>query len=148
MQVSARVYTALMAFEGLRLVADAKDGTPTLGFGHTKDVQVGDACTELQAKSWLYDDVDEHSRYVTYMLAVPLAENTVTQGHYDALVSFCFNEGPTALQDSHLLAYYLAGDYGRAAQEFGKWVYEGDHIDQGLVKRRATEASWFRGATA
>jgi lysozyme len=69
----------------------------------------------------------------------------LTQGQYDALVSFPFNEGAGRLQASTLLKMLNAGNYQATAGQFGAWVYGGGVKLPGLVIRRAAEAEMFGG---
>lgn len=74
-----------------------------------------------------------------------LATVALTQGQFDALVSFVFNLGAGALGGSTLLRKLNAGDPAGAAAEFGKWVHAGNEILPGLVTRRAKERALFEG---
>ena len=60
--------TQLMMMEGLRLTAyrDAA-GVPTIGYGHTKGVRMGDRITEDWARQLLRQDVAEVERQVKAM---------------------------------------------------------------------------------
>lgn len=82
-------------------------------------------------------------------------EVTLTQGQHDALCSFIYNvgvglprthpDGPVGFRGSTLLAKLNRGDEEAAAREFGRWVYAGDKIWDGLVLRRAAERKLFEG---
>ncbi len=93
------------------------------------------------------DDVDDAERYVNAMLSALLAKDRVTQGQYDALVSFCFNMGAGRLERSTLLKKFRARDVAGAAAEFPRWVHgleDGEpQVLPGLVKRRKVERGWF-----
>ncbi len=77
---------------------------------------------------------------VARLVKVPL-----TQGQFDALVSFAFNLGAAALAGSTLLRKLNAGDCAGAAAEFGKWVHADGTVLPGLVTRRARERALFEG---
>ena len=89
----------LKEFEGFRSEAylDAA-GVPTVGYGHTKNVKLGDRITEYCAREYLLQDLYETEQAVN---ALNVAK---TPGQFDALVSFAFNLGITRLRDSDLLA--------------------------------------------
>jgi lysozyme len=70
---------------------------------------------------------------------------TLSQGQYDALVSFTYNEGAGRLQTSTLLTLLNAGNYAGASGQFGDWVYGGGVKLTGLVTRRAAEVALFAG---
>lgn len=129
-------------YEGLQLqpyICPA--GKPTVGFGHTgPDVVFGRTVTEAEAEQLLREDLRFAEKGVETYARVPL-----TQGQFDALVSFAFNLGIGALRDSTLLKKVNAKDFEGAAAEFGKWVHGGGRVLPGLIKRRAAEAHLFRG---
>jgi lysozyme len=65
------------------------------------------------------------------------------QPEFDALVSFVYNVGCPALRRSTLLKHLNAGRTERAAQEFGRWVYAGGQLLEGLKRRREAEKRLF-----
>ena len=129
----------LKEFEGLRTEAylDAA-GVPTIGYGHTKDVKIGDKINEYWADYYLKSDLYEVE------VAVNRLRVTRTQGQFDALVSFAFNLGIGRLYRSTLLKTIKGGGNRNAIRkEFKRWVYAGDKRLPGLVKRREWEANRF-----
>ena len=125
--------------EGLRLSAYlCPAGIPTIGYGHTKGVKLGDTCTREQAEKWLENDFFTAKQEVKAVVKVPLRENQL-----DALASFVFNLGVRKLIQSTLLKKLNAGDYNGAAAEFDKWVFAGKVKLNGLIKRRAKERQLF-----
>lgn len=125
--------------EGLRLSAYlCPAGIPTIGYGHTKGVKLGDTCTKEQAEKWLENDFFTAKQEVKAVVKVPLRENQL-----DALTSFVFNLGVRKLTQSTLLKKLNAGDYSGAAAEFDKWVYSGGKKLNGLIARRAAERKLF-----
>ena len=75
-------------------------------------------------------------RGVHRLCPVPL-----TQGQYDALVSFSFNTGSVSV--STIRKKLLRGDYEGAANEFPRWVFAGGRRLAGLVRRREAERILF-----
>ena len=69
----------------------------------------------------------------------------LTQGQFDALVSFSFNLGVKRLQSSTLLRVLNQRQYLAAAGQFGAWVKDGGVTLPGLVARRAAERALFEG---
>jgi len=125
--------------EGLRLSAYlCPAGIPTIGYGHTKGVKLGDTCTRQQAEEWLENDFFMAKYDVAAVVRVPIGENQL-----DALASFVFNLGVRKLIQSTLLKKLNAGDYAGAANEFDRWVYAGNVKLNGLIKRRAKEKALF-----
>lgn len=139
--LSAAGLALIKRFEGLRLVAyrDAV-GIPTIGYGHTAGVRMGDTITADQADKFLWDDTQGAQAAVRNLVTAPL-----TQGQYDALVSFVFNLGGGNFSSSTLLRKLNAGDYEGAAGEFGRWVHAGGNRLEGLARRREAERQMFLG---
>jgi lysozyme len=69
----------------------------------------------------------------------------LTQGQFDALVSFSFNCGLGTLQRSTLRQKLLRGETEDAAQELLKYTIGGGRVLPGLVKRRQDERAVFLG---
>lgn len=114
-------------------------GVWTNGVGHTgPDVHEGQVVDDLQIFIWLKEDLKEAEDAVNRLVKVPL-----TQGQFDALVSFVFNLGETQFANSTLLKKLNAGDYDGACNQFQRWVYDEGQIQPGLVKRRHGEAERF-----
>ena len=129
----------LMEMEGLRLEAyqDAA-GVPTIGYGHTKNVRMGDRISEYWAKELLREDIEEAEWQVKELRVAK------TEGQLDALVSFVFNLGIGRLKSSTLLKVIReGGSMQQVKKEFKRWVYGGGKQLPGLVKRREWEARRF-----
>lgn len=67
----------------------------------------------------------------------------LTQGQFDALVSFSFNVGLGTLQRSTLRQKVLRGDMEGAAEELLKYCMAGGKILKGLQNRRIDERALF-----
>ena len=129
----------LMELEGLSLEAyrDAA-GVVTIGYGHTKDVEMGDKISPWWAKELLVNDIREVEEQVR---ALGVAR---TEAQLDALVSFAFNLGIERLQGSTLLKVIRkGGSHRQIRQEFKRWVYAGGKKLRGLERRRNWEAERF-----
>jgi GH24 family phage-related lysozyme (muramidase) len=120
-------------------------GHRTIGYGHL--MRHGDrytTLTEAEARELLRLDVASVERAVTRLVRVPL-----TQGQFDALVSFTFNVGSGALAGSTLLRLLNSGDYDGAAEQFRAWVRYTDPRDgqrkdsPTLIRRRSRERERF-----
>lgn len=83
-------------------------------------------------------DLQRFERGVLLYCTVPL-----TQGMFDALVSFAFNVGLGTLQRSTLRQKVLRGDKEGAAQELLKYCMAGGKILKGLQNRRIDERAVF-----
>lgn len=67
----------------------------------------------------------------------------LTQGQFDATVSFTYNLGAGSLSTSTLLRKLNAGDYAGAADEFLRWNKAGGKVLNGLTRRREAERALF-----
>lgn len=118
-------------------------GVPTIGYGHTDGVRLGQTITEAQADAFLAADLSEAAADVDRLVKVPL-----TDDQRGALASFVFNLGPGALASSTLLRKLNLGD-ATAPAEFERWVYATVNGKPtklpGLVARRAAEQALFEG---
>lgn len=125
--------------EALRLKAYLDTGgVPTIGYGHTHGVKLGDVCTQEQAERWLEGDASIAELAVNNLVRVSLNQN-----QFDALVCFVFNIGVAAFAASTLLRKLNASDYEGAANQFGRWIYDNGKVVSGLVNRRAAERDLF-----
>lgn len=139
MKVSNNGINLVKHFEGLELKAYRDSvGILTIGYGHTHAVKAGDVITGEQADAFLREDLQVAELNVNTNVKVKL-----TQGQFDALVSFVFNLGSGNFVKSTLIRKLNAGDYAGAADEFGRWVNAGGKKLPGLVKRRAAEREVF-----
>lgn len=126
-------------FEGCRLEA-YRDviGVWTIGYGHTLNVNEGDAITQDEADLLLSRDVASFAAIVDHQVQVPINAN-----QRDALTSLCYNIGSNAFQRSTLLALLNNSDYAGAAHEFTRWCHAGGAEVPGLLHRRIVEQELF-----
>ncbi len=129
----------LMEMEGCRLEAyEDAAGVPTIGYGHTKNVRMGDRITQYWAKEMLREDIEEAEWQVKELNVAR------TEGQLDALVSFAFNLGIGRLTRSTLLkTIRKGGSKAQITKEFKRWVFADGKQLPGLVKRREWEAKRF-----
>ena len=139
MNISEQGLELIRHFEGCMLKA-YKDtgGIWTIGYGHVVGVKGGDTCTQEQADDWLKEDVHHAETCVGQCVSVEL-----TQGEFDALVSFAFNLGCHALTGSTLLRFINNGRMDDAELEFAKWCHDDGKVLPGLVARREAERKLF-----
>ena len=131
----------IKSFEGWRDTAYiCPAGVLTIGYGSTgPHVKAGMKITPERGEDLLREDLDRFEKAVTRLVTVPLRQN-----QYDALVSFAFNVGISALERSTLLKRVNARLFDQAAAEFAKWNRAGGRPLAGLTRRRAAEAALFR----
>ena len=94
--------------------------------------------SENEAENLLREDLLRFEVAVLRLIRVSL-----TDGQFDALVSFCFNLGAGALQRSTLRRKINSGYTYDIKEEFLKWVYVRGKRFNGLVKRRLSEVELF-----
>ncbi|HGM6603166.1 TPA: lysozyme [Serratia marcescens] len=144
MKISDDGMALIKRFEGLRLQAYQDSvGVWTIGYGWTQPVAgrkvgAGMVINAATAERLLICGVAQFEQVVERLVAV-----TITQGQFDALVSFAYNLGLRALENSTLLRRLNAGDRQGAADQFGRWVNAGGVRLDGLVARRAAERALF-----
>lgn len=141
MTPSARVFAVLREAEGLRLHAykPLAHDVWTIGYGHTRGVNERDICTAEQAEAWLQSDVACTVNDITKLVKVAL-----TQGQFDALVTFVFQFGFSKFSTSKMLKYINARYYWSAYGEFKKWIHDSTGRElEALMKRRKVEAVWW-----
>ena len=139
MKTSAKGLALIKEFEGCELTAYVcPAGVLTIGTGSTgPHVKPGQTITEAEAEALLLKDLVRFEKAVNELVKVPMS-----QGAYDALVSFTFNCGEGAFAESTLLRKLNAGEDPNttAKAEFSRWTNSGL---AGLVRRRAAEVELF-----
>lgn len=129
----------IAAHEGLKLKAYlCPAGVPTIGYGHTKGVRMGDTITPDQADKFLREDLADAEK------AVNAQGLKINQNQYDALVSFTFNVGVGNFGKSTLLKKVKANaDDPAIRNEFARWNKGGGKVLPGLTRRRKEEADLY-----
>jgi len=113
----------------------AKDGTRMAWALHHEHNRVFE---KDEVDQLLSADLHRFERGVLRLCPVPL-----TQGQFDALVSFAFNVGLGGLQRSQVRMKTNRGDKRGAAKAFMNWTRGGGKILPGLIKRRRDEAATY-----
>lgn len=129
--------------EGCRLTAyRCPAGVPSIGWGETDGVQMGDSCTQEQADRWLLEDLQERTRAVQALCTRSPARNEL-----GALVSLAYNIGVGALAKSTALRQHNAGQHEAAARAIELWdkarVNGALTTLPGLTARRARERALY-----
>lgn len=144
--VSAKGLDLIKEFEGFKsapYLDIAK--VPTIGYGSTyyengtrvtmKDKPID----EGRAESLLRSVVSIFEKEVDAM-----TRDDVSQAQFDALVSFAYNLGASALKGSTLLKKVNAKPSDPDIRaEFAKWVYAAGRRVNGLIRRRELEANLY-----
>ena len=139
---SAAAVVGLTQFEGFRSVAyiPVPGDVPTIGYGTTEGVELGDRITKPEALERLRVDVSKFEGAIKRCVKVPLH-----QWEYDSFVSLSYNIGPNAFCNSTLVRKLNAGDYAGACAEISRWTRAGGREVKGLVSRRAAERAQCEG---
>ncbi len=118
-------------------------GYPTIGYGHVvlahEREQFAAGLTPAEATELLRKDVRIAERAVLRLISVPL-----TDGQFDALVSFTFNLGAGALQRSTLRRKVNRGEHESVPAELMKWVWAAGKKVSGLIRRREIEGALYK----
>jgi lysozyme len=156
MKLSKKGADFIRGFEKLALKAypdpGSSNGLPwTIGWGTTKGVYEGMTCTPEEAEDWFWRDIEEFEDGVNSLVKVE-----ITQGMFDALLSFGYNVGldidedtkAEGLGDSTLLKKLNRGDFAGAADQFLLWDKNDGKVMRGLTRRRTGERGMFLGLPA
>ncbi|HHH9949123.1 lysozyme [Enterobacter hormaechei] len=144
MQTSDKGISLIKQFEGCKLTAYQDSvGVWTIGYGWTqpvdgKPIRAGMTIKQETAERLLKTGLVSYESDVSRLVKVDL-----TQGQFDALVSFTYNLGARSLSTSTLLRKLNSGDYAGAADEFLRWNKAGGKVLNGLTRRREAERALF-----
>ncbi|EGK9122619.1 lysozyme [Escherichia coli] len=144
MQTSEKGIALIKKFEGCKLTAYQDSvGVWTIGYGWTqpvdgKPIRAGMTIKQETAERLLKTGLVSYESDVSRLVKVGL-----TQGQFDALVSFTYNLGARSLSTSTLLRKLNAGDYLGAADELLRWNKAGGKVLNGLTRRREAERALF-----
>lgn len=107
---------------------------PTIGFGTTDGVKMGDITTPPQALARALRDAQQFEGAVKRCVTAPLYQH-----EYDAYLSLSYNIGATAFCGSTLVRKLNAQDYDGACAEILRWDrFKGQPL-RGLTIRRQQE---------
>jgi lysozyme len=134
--ISGIALVGLLVAEGYRDTAyiPVAGDVPTIGFGTTQNVRMGDKISVPQALNRALDDVQKFEGAMKRCVKVPLH-----QYEYDAYVSLTYNIGEGAFCRSTLVRKLNAGDYKGACEQILRWDnFQGRPL-RGLTIRREKE---------
>lgn len=137
-------------FEGCELKAYlCPAGVPTIGYGHTFAVEMGQTISEAEAEALLREDLKDAEEAVDRLVTTQINEN-----QFSALTSFVFNIGagvglsgePGAFERSTLLSMLNANAQADiVAAQFLRWNKANGEELPGLTRRRHAERALFLG---
>jgi lysozyme len=134
--LSASALVGIAVHEGYREAAyrPVPGDVPTIGFGTTAGVQMGDRIEPVQALVRKLADVQKFEGALKRCVRVPLHQH-----EYDAFLSLAYNIGSGAFCGSTLVRKLNAGDYAGACAEILRWDrFQGQPL-RGLTLRRQAE---------
>ena len=141
MKTSNKGKNLIKEAEGLRLDAylcPAK--VPTIGWGHTKGVKMGQHITLAEAEDLLVEDIAPIERLLNGM------KINFRQEQFDALVSWIFNQGGGKFKGSTMYQRIVGNARDEEiTDQMVKWIYSDGRPLPGLMKRRVAEANLFIG---
>lgn len=135
--LSAAGFVGIVLNEGYtdHAVIPIPGDVPTIGFGTTGGVRMGDHITPPRALARALSDVSQFEGALKRCVKVPLH-----QYEYDAYADFAYNIGPSAFCSSTLVKKLNASDYAGACAEISRWVKQPQ-----LAARRARERALCEG---
>lgn len=134
--LSAAALVGIVAHEGYSRVAyyPVPGDVPTIGFGTTGGVKIGDTTNPIQSLNRALKDINKFEGAIRQCVTAPLH-----QYEYDAYVSLSYNIGARAFCGSTLVRKLNALDYAGACAEILKWDrFQGKPL-RGLTVRRQSE---------
>ena len=138
-------------WEGCRLEAyRCPADVPTIGYGATRlanrAVRMGDTITQQEADEMLLHEVENLFAPSVFAL-LPLAKKWRGE-QTAAIISFAYNVGLGALEESTLRKRLLAGEDATKVviEELPRWNKAGNKVLEGLVNRRKDEVALFTGS--
>ena len=135
--LGAAAIALIGGFEGLRTIAYRDPvGIPTICFGETRNVRIGDVKTIDDCKQMLGTRLLEFESGMRACLTNP---DTIPDGAYIASLSLSYNIGTGAFCKSSVRQYLNAGNIPKACDSFLNFVKAGGMVLPGLVRRRQEE---------
>lgn len=135
MKISETGLNLIKQFEGCHLTAyKDPEGIPTIGYGHTKDVKLGQKITQAQADEYLRQDVASAEK------AVSKYKYDYNINQFSALVSFTYNCGAKNLKKITNSGTRTLAQISARLPNYNK---ADGKVLSGLVRRRAAEKRLF-----
>lgn len=134
--LSAAALVGLLSHEGYsdKTIIPIKGDVPTIGFGTTDGVKMGDSTTPVKALTRALSDVQKFEGALKTCVKVPLH-----QYEYDAYINLTYNIGGRAFCSSTLVKKLNAQDYAGACKEILRWDKASGRVVKGLTNRRQKE---------
>lgn len=136
LSLSATALVSIALHESYREDAylPTRDDVPTIGFGTTEGVKIGDSITPERALVRLLADASKFERAVKRCAPVPMHMH-----EFSAFVSLTYNIGEGAFCGSTLARKLRDLDYTGACKEILRWNRQAGRELRGLTIRRKAE---------
>jgi len=134
--LSASALVSLVVSESYsdKAIVPVPGDVPTIGFGTTEGVKLGDTITPPKALARALTDIQKFEGALKKCVKVPLSQN-----EYDSYLELSYNIGSTAFCNSTLVRRLNAGDYEGACSAIKMWdKFKGQPL-RGLTIRRERE---------
>ncbi len=151
LSLSAAAFAGLLLDEGYsdRAIIPVRGDVPTIGFGSTGGVKMGDTITPVKAVQRALKDIDVFEGAIKKCVNVPLS-----QREYDVYTSMTYNIGAKAFCDSTMVRRLNAKDYKGACDAILMWKrYQGfdcstpgNKLCYGLWQRRVESHAQCKAA--
>lgn len=136
LSLSAAALVGLVSHEGYRDEAyiPVAGDVPTIGFGTTENVKLGDKIDVVTALKRAVNDVNKFEGALKQCVKVPLHQH-----EYDAYISLSYNIGASAFCSSSLVRLLNQEQYEEACKQILRWdKFKGQPL-RGLTIRRQAE---------
>ncbi len=142
MKIGPEGIALIQSFESCKLQAymPTPNDVPTIGWGTTDDVSMGDTCTQEEADAWFLEDLEWVQECLDANIHVP-----ITQHETDALASLCYNIGCEQFKKSTLVRLINESNFEDASLQFLRWDKQNGKPLAGLTRRREAEKLLFEG---
>jgi lysozyme len=143
--LSASTLVGIAGYESFKPVAyvPVAGDVPTIGYGETHGVHMGDRITPDRALVQLLSSAQSHADGIRKCIKVPMY-----QYEFDAAASISYNIGVGAFCNSTMVKKLNAGDYQGFCDGFLAWNKSGGRVYPGLTKRREAERKTCLGGAA
>jgi lysozyme len=141
LSLSAAAFVGILTREGYtdHAIIPVKGDVPTVGFGTTQGVQMGDRTTPVRAVQRALADASEYERAVKRCVTAPLYPE-----EYDLWIDFVYNIGPTSFCASTAVRLLNQRQYTAACDQILRWKFvkgydcstPGNRVCHGLWKDR------------
>ena len=134
--LSAFALVGIASHEGYtdKAVIPIPGDVPTIGFGSTEGVKLGDKTNPVAALQRTMRDIGTKESAVKKCVKVPLYQH-----EYDAYISLAYNIGTGNFCSSTLVKKLNQQDYAGACKEILRWDRAQGRVVKGLTVRRQAE---------